>query len=89
MRKRYWVSWIGDENFELHSPWWRSGYSGDGEKVVFCAAVISTSEAAAKRAINNALDSGYIEEWRFFEEKENDWSPFNDRFRRADWMVWP
>ena len=28
-------------------------------------------------------------EWRFVHPKTEDWSPFNSRFQRADWMKWP
>jgi len=27
-------------------------------------------------------------EWRFVEERPDDWSPFSDRFPQADWMEW-
>lgn len=89
---RFWISWWAaraDGSFELHSPWWFSGYRTESESSV-CAAVIADSEEAAKEVILAAYDtrpSGL--EFRFVEQKPDDWSPFNTRFRQRDWMQWP
>lgn len=86
----YWVSFVMHEriSFELHTPWWRSGYTPDGEPII-CAAVLAYDEDDAKRAVVAAHDSHVILDWRFVEERPLGWSPFCDRFRRADWMKWP
>ena len=87
--KKFWVSWIGDNGvFELHSPWWVSGYSDD--KTVFCAAIQAENQVHAEMLVLGAHDEPKVTlAWRFVEEKPDDWSPFNERFRKADWMVWP
>ena len=88
---RYWLSWwtapaLG--SFELHRPWWFSGLRGDEERSV-CAAVIADNEEAAMEVILAAYDTRPTElEFRFVEQKPDDWSPFNSRFPRRDWMKW-
>jgi hypothetical protein len=88
---RWWVSWYlreGQPAFELWSPWWVSGYTDD--QTIFCAAVIAEDEEAAMQAVIDSFDSEPDDlEWRFVEDRPADWSPFNDRFRASDWMVWP
>jgi hypothetical protein len=89
----FWLSWyVKDEAFELHSPWWVSGYrcEEDGDTPTVCAAVRATSEDGAKAKIVAAHDDKSVQiEWRFCSDKGPDYNPFNDRFERADWMVWP
>lgn len=88
---RYWVSWYSKHmgEFELHSPWWISGYRCDDEAQTVCAAVIAEDEQGAMAAIVDAHDDPTVEiEWRFCNERDKDWSPFCDRFPRADWMRW-
>lgn len=89
--KRWWVSWYGDNGvFELYSPWWISGSRCEDDVWIFVAAVRAESEAGARRVIEAAHDEGRSpKEWRFVEERPADWSPFNGRFERASWMVWP
>lgn len=90
--KAFWVSWynvlpIG--SFELHRPWWISGYRADDAETM-CAAIIAPDEEGAKALVMAAYDEPPEEvEWRFCEERADDWSPFNDRFQRANWMRWP
>lgn len=88
--KCFWLSWWHtdkDGTFELHSPWWRSGWRGDDASV--CAAVRAESEEAAKEIILASFDVRPVDlEWRFCEERPEDWSPFSDRFTRRDWMQW-
>ncbi len=89
--KRFWVSWWHSWDygeFEIHTPWWFAGFR-EGEESV-CAAVIAESEEAAKRFVCAAYDRKDITpEFRFCEERVDDWSPFSGRFKQADWMKWP
>lgn len=92
--KSYWLSWYCPLElrgmFELHWPWWVSGVRLGDEAETVCAAVRAESEKAAKRIIIDAHDEPRPDdlEWRFIEERPADWSPFNDRFQKADWMKW-
>lgn len=41
----FWLSWYGElpmSEFELHSPWWISGYDAE-DRPVICAAIQATS----------------------------------------------
>lgn len=90
--KNYWISWVHFPSmgeFELHSPWWYTGYipSNDGSTV--CAAIKAESERDAKAQIIRCHDVPPNDlQWRFCEERPSDWTPFGDRFPRADWMKW-
>lgn len=86
----FWVSWWGEPGtFELHRPWWISGERDDGKPSI-CAAVLAQDEFTARLSVQWAHnDKDAIIEWRFSEEKPKGWSPFGDRFRQADWMIWP
>jgi hypothetical protein len=89
----FWISWYHTEDlgpFELHSPWWVSGYRGDDDAATICAAVHADSEHAAKNIIDRAYDSppGQLE-FRFCEARGPRWVPFSERFPKAEWMVWP
>lgn len=90
--KRFWISWYEPDGsgFELHAPWWISGFRCNDDANTICAAVIARDEDAAKGVICDAHDDpdGHIE-WRFCTEKGDDWEPFCERFPRADWMQWP
>lgn len=93
MANRYWVSWYAtgeNGSWELHQPWWISGERDDGALAV-CAAVIAINEQQAKESIAAAHDKANVDdiEWRFCNERAADWSPFCDRFPRAEWMQWP
>ena len=84
----FWVSWYSYtplSEFELHSPWWRSGYAEDAEIVV--AAVRAADEYAAFAQVRAAYDNdpGPLEE-RFCEPLSR--SPFSDRFPQSAWMAW-
>lgn len=91
--KAFWLSWYNVqsiETFELHRPWWISGYRDSDDAETVCAAIIAPDEKRAKALILAAYDKPPKSvEWRFCEERPNDWTPFNDRFQRADWMRWP
>lgn len=89
---KYWVSWYSPEElmgkFELHSPWWVSG-SDMGSRDTICAAIKAHTEKEAKQIVRECYDDCPPPiEWRFVEEREKDWSPFNGRFRKSDWMKW-
>lgn len=89
--KPFWLSWYHHENtgpFELHFPWWISGYSHDA--TIVCAAVRAEDEGMAQLRIEEAYDRTPVDplSFRFCEERSADWSPFCDRFPKADWMQW-
>jgi hypothetical protein len=90
MEKKFWLSWITtvqQGEFELHSPWWHSGTAQHGQ--IFCAAVKAVDADAARVIIHECYDNPpFSIEWRFVDEKADDWSPFCDRFPRARWMAW-
>jgi hypothetical protein len=94
-RKPFWLSWMHDPNgpeFEIHWPWWRSGIaymSDDSERYTICAAVKAKDEADAKAMVQLAYDEKVSLSWRFCDERAPNWSPFSDRFGKADWMTWP
>lgn len=101
MRKKWWVSWFWPPDlgsFTLYWPWWISGSrvtldKNDRikeEEHTICAAIQAESEEAAMGIVIACFDEKpKAMEWRFVEEKPDDWSPFCDRFPRADWMLWP
>lgn len=87
----FWVRWTGSPNcdFALASPWWCSGWDGR-DRPIFVAAVRAPSGEAAMKKIKTAHTRGAtMIEWSFVNLRPDDWSPFGDRFPRADWMVWP
>jgi hypothetical protein len=87
-----WVSWYWTKEmgaFELHAPWWISGYRMADEAATVCAAFpaeISESEAEIFVAASYDNKPESIE-WRFNNLKEGE--PFCERFPKADWMTWP
>jgi hypothetical protein len=93
----YWVRWEGAGAFTWEGPWWESGWfdrensEGDEEDVpIFCAAVMARDAAHAESQIRAAHDNGQgPSEFSFVNERVPGWSPFCDRFQRADWMKWP
>lgn len=85
---RWWVSWYGSGPFEYHGPWWVTGSGAGG--TTFCAAVIAADEDAAREVIVSAHDDPPVSlAWRFVKPRAGGWSPFSDRFERAEWMRWP
>jgi hypothetical protein len=92
--KRWWVSWLSPTElygkFELHFPWWVSGETWDGSKQTICAAIHAYTQEEAQQIVKECYDDCPPPiEWRFVRERPEDWSPFNDRFPKADWMQWP
>ncbi len=95
LKQAFWVSWYGYRGvgFCLDSPWWISGSRQDPqdeerEQNIICAAVRADSEEEAMSLIVKAHDKPVSIDWRFCAAQKPDWSPFNSRFRRADWMKW-
>lgn len=93
--KNFWVSWYCKPGsmgkFELHWPWWVSGMRMSDEAETICAAVRAESSDAAMIIIEQAHDEPrpLPLEWRFVSPRDPSWSPFSDRFPKADWMKWP
>lgn len=98
----FWISWFHTPamgGFELHSPWWVSGSREVVNRLAFdeghseptiCAAVQADDEDGAKEAVVASYDMRPSNvEWRFCEPRADDWTPFNERFPKADWMTWP
>lgn len=96
----WWISWYSPEalgGFELHWPWWRSGWTieRDGtEKTVLVAAVRADTEDEAFEII----ESAYLEkpedgvERRFCDKLEDGetmpWEHEGTRFPLMDWQEW-
>ncbi len=92
MKKPYWISWYSPpgEVFEIHSPWWISGYVCDEHETdIICAAIIAKDEEDAEKIICDSYDTkGLPLSFRFVNERPKDWSPYCDRFQKCDWMKW-
>jgi len=88
--KRWWVSWYSESNaFALWFPWWISGFDSLDREIIV-AAVIADTEEEAKEIVFSAYDNRPADiEWRFLNELPEEASPYSDRFRPADWHVWP
>lgn len=90
---KFWVSWHHTDKlgeFELHSPWWVSGQRGDDDAASICAAVQADSAQGAMNLVLKSYDeTPQSLEWRFVEDRSEDWTPFSGRFPKADWMQWP
>lgn len=87
----YWVSYYVPtdrlKDFELHSPWWVSGYTmEDRERSTVVAAIRAENETEAAAKFKAAFDSHPEFEERFIEPLLH--TPFSDRFPKADWMEW-
>jgi hypothetical protein len=84
----YWLSWQSSydfSDFELHWPWWVSGV-GDGHKCI-CSAIFAKDEDAVRQVVYDCYDArpDHIE-FRFIEERPDDFSPYCDRFAWNEWM---
>jgi hypothetical protein len=91
--RSFWISWYHTKElggFELVAPWWYSGVRCADDADTICAAIRADHEEGAKDRILTAYDVRPDDvEWRFCNERPDDWSPFCDRFPKADWMTWP
>ena len=91
--KNFWVRWYSpkDRQFESIFPWWISGYfydDNDNAMVILVAAVKAVDENAAEEIIKSSYDEYYQDlNFSFVNEKSLEWSPFCDRFQKANWMV--
>jgi len=87
--KPYWLSWVAtNHDYCIHFPHWSSGEDADGNSIL-CCAVWATSEKKAKGIINNCHFAPNTNlSFRFCEEKPIGWTPFCERFPRANWMIW-
>lgn len=96
MNRNWWVSWYSTADMgerKLSSPWWKSGQRGDGASTI-CAAIRAVSPEEVRLKVAAAYDIKIENpltqiEWRFINQRDEKWEPFNDRFPRADWMKWP
>ena len=90
--KKYWLSWVCSE--EDHRPvtfppgkgilgWWCTGYDG-ADNSYLVALVKAVDEDDAKVIIKNDWPE-FDGEWRFIEEKADDYVP-GDRFPLKPWM---
>lgn len=87
----YWLSWYNrrtDPAFRLDWPWWATG-NRSGGAVTICAAVRAKSEAEAWVIVIVSHVQKVDLDTRFCEAQPSDWTPFCDRFQRAEWMQWP
>ena len=84
--KRFWISWYQptEDYRPLADPpnaavlgWWCSGYRCSDEAATLCALVAAEDERRAEAAVK--VDWPEAEEWRFCEERADDWRP-TDRF---------
>jgi hypothetical protein len=87
----FWLSWYAhpdDGPFELHSPWWVSGFTMEEvERSTIVAAVRAVDEEDAWEIVRASYDTPPTRlEVRFCEVLRK--TPFGSRFPRADWMVW-
>jgi hypothetical protein len=94
---KWWVSWYLPDDlydtFEMHAPWWVTGqtFADAEERVAYtvCAALRGASEQVVKEQVLSCYDQRpEAIEWRFVNERPSSWSPFSERFPRADWMQW-
>lgn len=89
--KNWWVSFYINEQesiWEIHSPWCFTSIPDMYGFVTICAAVKAATPEEAKQYIQGCIEKGDIDRWRFVEPRPDNWSPFSDRFRKRDWMVW-
>ena len=91
----YWISWYHNPEygtFELHTPWWISGYTmGEPQKSIIVGAVRAESEEEAWATVLASYDTPpeKVTE-RFCDPMKAPypWDNPHGRFQRADWMQW-
>lgn len=90
MKKNFWLSWYHDKNMSGYGtafPSWVSGESPRGKMI--CAAIKAKDENEAWEIVEKSYAERPVVLARgFCQEREKSWSPFSDRFPKADWMVW-
>jgi hypothetical protein len=87
--RNFWISFCttSDQEFELYSPWYRSGYYDGGQ--TNCAAIQARSEREAIDTIFAAFDrTPEFLQVNFVHDKPSEWSPFSENFKRESWMQW-
>jgi hypothetical protein len=91
----YWLSWYhhpDDGEFELHSPWWVSGFTmSEPQRDTIVAAVQAANEETAWAIVRAAYDTTPTRlEERFCDQLDEKYAqePWTERFPRADWMQW-
>lgn len=88
--KNFWLSWFHHKSmsgYGLAFPSWVSGESPWGKTI--CAAIKATGEEEAWEIVEKSYaERPVVLARRFCNEQEEGWSPFNDRFPKADWMTW-
>lgn len=97
----YWLSWTtvfeDDGKFELHSPWWTSGWclnAEEQEESVINAAVRADSEDQAWEKVAAAYEippEGGVNKRFIHHVKDGDakpWERAGTRFVIEDWMEW-
>lgn len=86
----WWISFYVPDGsmgeFELHSPWWISGY-GDDETTIVAAVKADDEDGAWQQVIDSFDDEANYRE-RFIEPLPDDRSAFSDRFPKSKWMAW-
>lgn len=87
-KNNYWLSWWHDaaDEFELASPWWISEEMNGWWCI--CAAVQASNEAQAWQFVKNGYKEKQPLATRFIAYRPRNWSPFNSRFKQAEWMEW-
>lgn len=96
--RNFCVRWVspGAPIVTLTSPWWPDGVETtetslglrQGTAPVFVAAVRAVDKAHAERVVFRGVTGADVVV-EFVKEMPSDWSPFSERFPRADWMDWP
>jgi len=92
----WWISWYhhpDDGPFELHTPWWVSGFTiEEPQRETIVAAVMAEDEEDAWKVVRASYDTSPTRlEQRFCDAlgDREPWSAEGGRFPRADWMQWP
>lgn len=89
----WWVSWYSPatlDSFELHAPWWISGWSGENmDTPTIVAAIQAEDEDEVWNIVRGAYDNppASVED-RFCEPMNADWYFDSDRFPKQPWMEW-
>lgn len=95
----FWTSWFSDGNhdeFELHGPWWVTGYDAQ-ERIIYVAGIAAYTEAEAIDVITAASGGADIEVLFCTDEglasaDNPPWSTLGGgpalRFPRHEWMAW-